>query len=77
MITFPMMSPLILTNVVYSIIDSFTSAYNELIVLIRSTAFGGAGYGVSSAMSWIYFLAILVILGITIRIISRNVFYHE
>ena len=77
MITFPMMSPLILTNVVYSIIDSFTSAYNELIVLIRSTAFGGAGYGVSSAMSWIYYLAILVILGITIRIISRNVFYHE
>lgn len=77
MITFPMMTPLILTNVVYSIIDSFTAAHNELVKLIRGTAFGGAGYGVSSAMSWLYFLAILVMLGIAIRIISKNVFYHE
>lgn len=77
MITLPMMGPLILTNVVYSIIDSFTAAHNELVVLIRTTAFGGAGYGVSLAMSWLYFMAILLILGIAIRIISKNIFYHE
>lgn len=77
MITFPMMGPLILTNIVYSIIDSFTAAHNELVVLIRSTAFGGAGYGVSLAMSWLYFVAILIILGIAINVISKNIFYHE
>lgn len=77
MITFPMMGPLILTNVVYSIIDSFTAAHNQLVVLIRTTAFGGAGYGVSLAMSWIYFVAILLVLAIAVRAISKNIFYHE
>ncbi len=77
MITFPMMGPLILTNVVYSIIDSFTAPHNELVVLIRTTAFGGAGYGVSLAMSWVYFMSILAVLAVTIRIISKNIFYHE
>ncbi len=77
MITLPMMGPLILTNVVYSIIDSFVSPHNELVVLIRASAFGGAGYGVSLAMSWIYFASILLILAITTRIIAKNIFYHE
>lgn len=77
MITLPMMGPLILTNVVYSIIDSFVSPHNELVVLIRASAFGGAGYGVSLAMSWIYFASILLILAITTRIIAKNIFYQE
>ncbi|MCG8512730.1 MAG: sugar ABC transporter permease [Halanaerobiales bacterium] len=76
-IILPLISPLILTNIVYTIIDSFTAAHNELLGLIRDTAFGGAGYGVSTAMANIYFLAIAVILAISIAIISKWVFYHE
>ncbi|HOB91877.1 MAG: sugar ABC transporter permease [Bacillota bacterium] len=76
-ITFPLMTPHMLTNIVYSVIDSFTSPHNQLITLIRQTAFGGLGFGVSSAMSWIYFAAIAVILTIGVGIISRWVFYQE
>lgn len=76
-ITFPLMTPIILTNFVYTVIDSYTAPYNEMVDLIKNTAFGGAGYGVSTAMAWIYFLAIVIILLIFIKIISRYVFYYQ
>ena len=77
MITMPIMSPIILANVVYSIIDSFLAANNELVVYIRSTAFGGAGFGIGTAMGVMYFAAVAVILAIVILIMSRWVFYQE
>lgn len=77
-ITFPMLSPLLLTNVVYTIIDSFTSPSNTLVELIRNTAFGGgAGYGVSTAMACLYFLAVSVVMVIAIAIISPRVYYQQ
>jgi ABC-type sugar transport system permease subunit len=77
-ITFPMLSPLLLTNVVYTIIDSFTSPSNALVELIRNTAFGGgAGYGVSTAMACLYFLAVSVVMVIAIAIISPRVYYQQ
>ncbi|NLM24702.1 MAG: sugar ABC transporter permease [Firmicutes bacterium] len=77
LITLPMISPLILTNIVYTIVDFFISPNNTLVQMIRNTTFQGAGFGVSAAMSWIYFTAIAVILGITLLIFNRLVFYHE
>lgn len=77
LITLPMLSPLILTNIVYTIIDSFISPQNELIELIRGTAFGGAGFGISMAMAMLYFLSILSILGIVFKLLSGWVFYQE
>ncbi len=77
LITLPMVSPLILTNIIYTIIDFFTSTSNTLIQLIRNTTFQGAGFGVSAAMSWIYFGAICLILGIVYLIFNRLVFYHD
>ena len=76
-ITFPLMSPLILVNIVYTIIDSFTAPDNQVIALIKKTSFQGAGYGVGTAMAWIYFLLIGILLFITITIISRKIFYME
>src|SRR5690606_17286396 len=57
LVTFPMLTPLVLTNIVYTIVDSFTAMNNELVVLIRDTMLSGAGYGVSMAMAMLYFLA--------------------
>ncbi|MFY9146899.1 MAG: sugar ABC transporter permease [Bacillota bacterium] len=76
-ITFPMLSPLILTNIVYTIVDSLANPQNELVKLIRSSAFGPPGYGVSTAMAVLYFLGTFAVLLITIGIVSRWVFYHE
>ncbi|MFC5467045.1 carbohydrate ABC transporter permease [Lederbergia graminis] len=74
-ITFPMVSPLILVNVIYTIIDSFS--HNDLTTLIRDTGFTSFNFGLSSAMAWIYFICIAIILAISTWIISKRVFYHE
>jgi len=74
-ITFPMISPLILTNVVYTIIDSFYD--NKMTQMIQDAAFGRLDFGVSSAMSWIYFLVISIILVVLTYLISKRVFYYD
>ncbi|MFW6269772.1 MAG: carbohydrate ABC transporter permease [Bacillota bacterium] len=76
LITFPMVSPLIITNTVYTIVDSFTSMDNRLIMMIKNTTFGGKGFGVSMAMSILYFLAIFAFLWILYKFIENKVFYN-
>ncbi|MDI9451171.1 MAG: sugar ABC transporter permease [Limnochordia bacterium] len=77
MITFPMLSPLIVTNIVYSIIDFFTVPSNPLVDFIKDNMFGGAGYGVAMAMSWLYFAFIALFLLLTAGLISRRVVYMD
>lgn len=76
LITFPMLTPLILTNIVYTIVDSFTAMNNDLVIMIRETMLTGAGYGASMAMAMIYFAAIAVILIIVYALLSRRIFYY-
>lgn len=76
-ITFPMISPLILVNAIYTIIDSFTSANNELMQEIKNTIFSDVKYGYGSAMAWIYFVVITVIICIVGGIIGKRVFYMD
>jgi len=74
-VTFPMMTPLILTNLVYSIIDSFSS--NKINTLISQTAFKTFDFGLSAAMSWVYFIVVAIILFVSTALISRKVFYYD
>lgn len=76
-ITFPMISPLILVNSIYTIIDSFTNSDNEMMNKIRTTIFNDVKYGYGSAMAWIYFLAIAIIVLVVGALISRRVFYYD
>lgn len=77
LITLPMMSPLILTNIVYTVVDSFTAGDNQMAQLIRATTFSGRGYGASTAMSVMYSAAIAIVLVVVIGIVSRWVYYDE
>ncbi|NLJ86813.1 MAG: sugar ABC transporter permease [Firmicutes bacterium] len=77
LITFPLMTPMIITNVVYSIVDSFTAVDNELVRFIHKTAFGGMGYGVGVAMSWMYFAAIGSMLAVVMAIFGRRTYYLD
>jgi ABC-type sugar transport system permease subunit len=74
-ITLPMVSPLILVNVIYTIIDSFSR--NNMTTLIKETGFTTFNFGLSSAMAWIYFLVIMIILLVSTYFISKRVFYQE
>lgn len=73
-ITFPMISPMIMVNIVYSIIDNFTDVSNPLIERIRTTA-SGMDLSYSATMSWIYFAFIVVVLAVVYFLVNRHVFY--
>ena len=78
-ITFPMISPMILVNAVYTVIDSFTSESNAVMRYINNVYNTGAvrPRELSSAMSWIYFVLVLVLIGLVSFIASAFVFYQR
>jgi ABC-type sugar transport system permease subunit len=76
-ITFPMISSLILVNVIYSIIDFFLRSDNQVMVQIKDTMVSQVKYGRSSAMAWTYFAVVAVIITIVSAIISKRVYYYE
>jgi ABC-type sugar transport system permease subunit len=76
-ITFPMLSPLILVNILYSVIDNFTHPDNQTMRLIRETSFIRIDYGLSATFAWIYFIVIFIILTIIMWVVSKAVFYQE
>ena len=77
-ITFPMVSPLLLVNCIYTIIDFFMKNSNSVMEHINDVMYGSQmDYGVASAESWIYFGVALVFIGISAFIISRTVKSYE
>ena len=74
LITFPMVSPLILTNVVYTIIDSF--AASPVVTLSYSTIFSEYNYGLGSVFSLVSSLAVCLILVIVALVLGKRTFYH-
>ncbi len=76
-ITFPMISPMILVNGVYTIIDSFTTDSNSVMSFISSVYQQTDGQVHSSAMSWMYFLIVMLILAAVVGIFSAFVFYQK
>lgn len=75
-ITFPMISPMILANLVYTVIDAFVSTDNDVMQYVLTMQRYGE-YGFSAAMAWIYFAVIGGILGIIVLIVNRFVFYEN
>ncbi|MCL1862825.1 MAG: sugar ABC transporter permease [Defluviitaleaceae bacterium] len=83
-ITIPMVSPLILTNVVYTIVDTF--AQSEVVATSRDMAFTtvymgdgvhGIAFGQGSAMALLSSLAACVVLLVVGWVISKYVFYYN
>ncbi|MGF7143411.1 ABC-type sugar transport system permease subunit [Anaerotaenia torta] len=75
-ITFPIISPLILTNVVYTVVDSFTNESNVIMNTI-STFLSRAEYGKASATAWMYFLVIGLLMAVAGMVVKSFVFYQN
>ncbi|URN94948.1 MAG: sugar ABC transporter permease [Candidatus Pristimantibacillus lignocellulolyticus] len=73
-ITFPMISPLILTNIIYTVIDSFSGS--PITTLIYSTAFTSQNFGLSAAMSWIYTIVVAGFLAIIGVVLAKRIHYN-
>ncbi len=77
-ITFPMVSPLLLVNCIYTIIDFFMKNDNKVIEHINEVMYGvQMDLGVASAQSWIYFGVALAFIGISSIIITGAVKSYE
>lgn len=76
-ITFPMISPMILVNAVYTVIDNFTSKSNAMMSLINTVYNSSSGNVRATAMAWMYFLVIILILLIVGAIMGSYVFYQR
>lgn len=74
-ITFPYVSPMILANLVFTVIDSFTDSGNlvmERIIAMQSDW----KYGIAAAMVWSYFAIVMLIVGILFLITGKHVYYE-
>ncbi|MEF2247385.1 carbohydrate ABC transporter permease [Paenibacillus sp. IITD108] len=75
-ITFPLVSPFILVVAVYSIIDTFTDFENPVMKKIFNLV-AGMHYETVSTLGLVYFLLVLIVIGVVTALISRRVFYIE
>ena len=73
-ITLPMISPVILMNLVYTIVAFFTDATNPIIDYIYEMSFTNQQFGYGAAMSWVYFAFALLMCGVSMGVVGRYVF---
>ena len=71
-INFPMISPMILVNAAYTIIDAFTRETNPVMTYIDTVKSNAA-----IAMSWIYFVIVVLIILVVAAVASSFIFYQR
>ncbi len=64
LITFPNVAPIILVNIVYTIVDTFSDTDNAVLIEIDKYINSTFNFGAAAASSWTFFLVILVIIGV-------------
>ena len=74
-VTFPMVMPHIITNIVYTVIDSF--AESQVVTLAYNTAFTDFNYGLSSVFSLVSTAITCLILVLAVGYIQKRTFYYN
>lgn len=74
-ITLPMISPMILVSAVYTVIDAFTAHNSSIMKFITSQVSSNTHVG--TAMAWIYFAVIILLVLVVILILRTYVFYQR
>ena len=76
-VTFPMISPMILVNAVYTVIDSFTRNTNATMQYIAGKGGTLQTQSEPTALYWIYFMIIIAIVALIAGIVSTFIFYQR
>ena len=74
-VTFPMVMPHIITNVVYTIVDSFTQS--DVLDLAYNTTLTELNYGLGSVFSLISTVITCIILVVVVGFIQKRTFYYN
>ncbi len=75
-ITLPYVSPFILANLIFTVIDSFTSPTNAVMERILSVK-EELKFGAASAMAWGYFIIIAAAIGLLTFIVNKFIYYEN
>ncbi|MCL1806623.1 MAG: sugar ABC transporter permease [Oscillospiraceae bacterium] len=74
-VTFPMVSPLLITNMVYTVLDSYITS--PILLEAYQTMFGEDNYSLSAVMSLTSMVCVCGILGLVSWRVSKRVYYHN
>jgi oligogalacturonide transport system permease protein len=73
-VTLPSLTPMVIVNTIYTIVMYSIFALNPVIEHIQINMFEiKTGLGYASALSWIYFLIIAIVLGISVGLLTLRV----
>lgn len=70
-ITLPYISPFVILNAIYALVDSFVDATNPVMGILNGLTDSGVYYGVASALSWVYMMLSLVTILIFVLLTRR------
>lgn len=76
-ISFPMISPLILVNLLYTVIDLFLKSDNAAINFINGYLDNAATYEVASAFSWIYTIVVILFVAVVFLLVQKLIVYQD
>lgn len=76
-ISFPMISPLIMVNVVYTMVDTFTQYDNVAMNYIRMYLYGNSQYSYATALSIVYIGVVAIVLGAAYLLLNRLIVYRD
>jgi len=84
-VTLPMISPMVLLSTVFTVVDMFTlhsivgPPVGQTVFLqrIHFIAFTDMNYGLAAAMSMVYILLCLLIIGVVTFVMNKVVFYYD
>jgi hypothetical protein len=72
-----MISPMILVNAVYSVINAFTRSTNTMMQYLNGMLTGSGDRYAGTAQAWIYFLVVMLIIAAVAGIVSTFIFYQR
>lgn len=74
-VTIPMISPMMLLNLVYTLVNSFVNGSNELLTYINTK--GLQDYMFGAALGWIYFSVIGLLVAIVFGVMQKHIHTSE
>lgn len=72
-----MISPIVMVNGVYTVVDIFTRSTNPFFTFTNRVAFGDNQFGVSMAMLTLYLGIVAAILGLVYLVFRKTIYYEN
>ncbi|MBQ9765762.1 MAG: sugar ABC transporter permease [Lachnospiraceae bacterium] len=76
-ITIPMISPMMLLNIIYTLVNTFVDYDNQMLGYIDTWGFGNAEFGYGAALGWIYFAFVGLLMAIVFGVMKGYMHTNE